>query len=162
MKILFSIFLVGICNAEYQRQRKSYLYGLRHVYDNTNYLDMFTFMDSDDRSMSHGSVRSVNVERFSYHSDGQYSWKDKKYALQNGLVSSRTSAFRVGAGREVIGDKRASVKLEGVHTYDAKSLFVFDVAHMPEADCGSWPALWTMGRRLDGQAQWPKHGEIGS
>jgi hypothetical protein len=62
----------------------------------------------------------------------------------------------------VFGNKRASVKLEGLHTYDVKSLFVFDVAHMPEADCGSWPALWTTGRGPDDVAKWPKHGEIGS
>jgi hypothetical protein len=86
---------------------------------------------------------------------------DKKYALQKGMVSSRTSSFRVGAGREKIEGKRASVKLEGIHTYDANSLFVFDVFHMPEADCGSWPALWTMGRQPDNTVRWPNSGEIG-
>jgi hypothetical protein len=64
MKPLVSLFLVGVRNVYAQ-----YSYQLRDVYDKDNYLDQFTFQNSDDRSMSHGSVLYVDSENLSGNSN---------------------------------------------------------------------------------------------
>lgn len=53
---------------------------------------------------------------------------------------------------------RASVRLESKRTY-TKGLFVADIAHMPVAACGTWPAFWTvgLGNRVN---TWPSWGEV--
>jgi hypothetical protein len=155
MKALVSLFLVGICNVYAQP------YHLRDVYDGSNYLEKFEFLHGNDMDKSHGSVLLVNMDTCSCRSNHSCSWVDKNYALEKGLVSSTSSSFKLYPGSGKIEGKRPSVQLRGKPTYDAKSLFVFDVAHMPEAGCGVWPALWTHGKTPDGRLRWPYHGEIG-
>jgi hypothetical protein len=157
MKALISLVLVGICNVHALR------YSLIDVYNGINFLDKFTFFSGGDQNLNHGEVLLVAREADvrSYHSNRLYSWMDKTYARSKRLVSSNSSSFRISPGTEIIGGKRASVKLEGTSTYDAPALFVFDLVHMPAADCGVWPALWTLGRNSDGRVNWPFDGEIG-
>ncbi|OMP84383.1 putative endo-1,3(4)-beta-glucanase [Diplodia seriata] len=49
---------------------------------------------------------------------------------------------------------RPSVRLESKQTW-THGLFIFDIAHMPGAACGIWPALWTLGA-----GEWPAGGEV--
>ncbi|OJD32547.1 endo-beta-glucanase [Diplodia corticola] len=49
---------------------------------------------------------------------------------------------------------RASVRLESKQAW-THGLFVFDIAHMPGATCGIWPALWSLGA-----GAWPAGGEV--
>ncbi|GAA5898079.1 hypothetical protein JCM6882_003322 [Rhodosporidiobolus microsporus] len=49
--------------------------------------------------------------------------------------------------------KRKSVRIESVETYDAGTLMLFDLAHMPWG-CSTWPAMWTFNQ------PWPAMGEI--
>jgi hypothetical protein len=50
---------------------------------------------------------------------------------------------------------RKSVRLEGKKNYN-QGLFVLDIRHMPSAQCGTWPAFWSLG-----QEPWPVKGEVG-
>lgn len=52
------------------------------------------------------------------------------------------------------GRGRNSVRLNSKKHYDAGSLIVLDIAHMPGSICGTWPAFWTTG------PSWPSNGEI--
>ncbi len=49
---------------------------------------------------------------------------------------------------------RPSVRLTSNKSYQAGTLVVLDVAHMPGGICGTWPAFWTVG------PNWPNEGEI--
>lgn len=49
---------------------------------------------------------------------------------------------------------RPSVRIESKQAW-THGLFIFDIAHMPGAACGIWPALWSLG-----SGTWPEGGEI--
>jgi len=49
---------------------------------------------------------------------------------------------------------RKSVRLEGKKNYN-QGLFVLDIKHMPSAQCGTWPAFWSLG-----QEPWTVNGEV--
>lgn len=54
---------------------------------------------------------------------------------------------------------RSSVRLESKESY-GKGLYIFDIAHLPAAVDGAWPAIWTYGDWADSYDNWPKHGDI--
>ncbi|KAH6673421.1 glycoside hydrolase family 16 protein [Halenospora varia] len=51
------------------------------------------------------------------------------------------------------GPKRSSVRISSKKNW-THGLFITDIAHMPAAACGVWPAYWTLG------PNWPTGGEI--
>ncbi|CZT52968.1 related to mixed-linked glucanase precursor MLG1 [Rhynchosporium secalis] len=48
---------------------------------------------------------------------------------------------------------RSSVRVSSKKAY-THGLIIADISHMPDSQCGSWPAFWTVGK------DWPKNGEI--
>ncbi len=52
------------------------------------------------------------------------------------------------------GRGRNSVRITSKKSYDAGSLIILDLSHMPGSVCGTWPAFWTVG------PSWPSNGEI--
>ncbi|TXT04328.1 hypothetical protein VHUM_04215 [Vanrija humicola] len=49
---------------------------------------------------------------------------------------------------------RKSIRIQSIDQYSKGSMFVLDLAHMPQG-CGTWPAYWS-----NGQGDWPNGGEI--
>ena len=52
------------------------------------------------------------------------------------------------------GRGRNSVRITSKKSYNAGSLIILDLSHMPGNACGTWPAFWTVG------PSWPSNGEI--
>ena len=52
------------------------------------------------------------------------------------------------------GRGRNSVRITSKKSYNAGSLIILDLSHMPGSVCGTWPAFWTVG------PSWPNNGEI--
>jgi len=65
----------------------------------------------------------------------------------DGSVRIGTDTTNVASGRG-----RNSVRISSKATFNAGSLIIADIAHMPTG-CGTWPALWMVG------PNWPNSGE---
>ncbi|KAI9736281.1 MAG: hypothetical protein M1834_001167 [Cirrosporium novae-zelandiae] len=82
-------------------------------------------------------------------------------AQDAGLISADSSSVYMGVEHgsdsndlDTDGPGRKSVRIESKEKW-THGLFIADIAHMPGAACGVWPAFWTLG---DGT--WPAGGEI--
>jgi hypothetical protein len=53
------------------------------------------------------------------------------------------------------GSTRNSIRLSSKTLYNAGTMFVIDILHMPTG-CGTWPSIWTVARDGD----WPEKGEL--
>ncbi|OTB06687.1 glycoside hydrolase family 16 protein, partial [Hypoxylon sp. CI-4A] len=112
-------------------------YTIQDTYDNTNFFDNFDFFTEPDPT--NGFVKYVSATEANDQSLAGYA--------NNGVylgVDSTTSNPDGG---------RSSVRVSSKKTYNG-GLIVADIAHQPAAQCGSWPAFWTVGQN------WPYNGEI--
>ena len=74
-----------------------------------------------------------------------------------GVAPTHKNATYLGVDSSNIFDKgRPSVRLTSKGVFN-HGLFIFDIAHMPNATCGTWPAIWAVGQDL---STWPNGGEI--
>lgn len=83
---------------------------------------------------------------------------DAATAQSDGLVSSTSTSFRMGADSTttLASDSttgRNSVRIKSVASYSTH-VAVFNVNHMPEG-CGTWPAIWETD-----ESDWPNGGEV--
>lgn len=101
---------------------------LTRTYAGSSFFDRWNYYDGADPT--HGTVDYV----------------DRNTANQNGLTyvtssgtailsADRTSQLAPGVGR-------ASVRLTSTDMYDAGTLIIIDLKHVPYG-CSVWPAFWT-------------------
>lgn len=113
-------------------------YRLVDTYDYTNFFSTFNFFTAPDPT--HGFV----------------SYQSQSSASSRGLISTPNNQVRLGVDSTTYNPPapgRASVRLTSNKAY-THGLFIADIAHMPSATCGVWPAFWTFG------PNWPGSGEI--
>lgn len=113
-------------------------YKLVDTYDYTNFFSKFSFFTQPDPT--HGFV----------------SYQSQSSASSRGLISTPNRQVRLGVDSKTVNPPapgRASVRLTSNKAY-THGLFIADIAHMPSATCGVWPAFWTFG------PNWPGSGEI--
>ncbi|KAI5866603.1 glycoside hydrolase family 16 protein [Durotheca rogersii] len=112
-------------------------YTLQDAYDQTNFFQGFEFFDAPDPTngfVKYQSARGANDASLAgYASDAVF------------LGVDYTTANPQGG--------RNSVRVHSKKTYNG-GLIVADIAHQPAAQCGTWPAFWTVG------PNWPFDGEI--
>ncbi|TVY48138.1 Endo-1,3(4)-beta-glucanase [Lachnellula occidentalis] len=101
-------------------------YTLTDTFDKTNFFDDWTFFTAADPTG--GFVESCGVQHA-----GVY------------LGVDHTTMNPTGG--------RDSVRVTSNKAYN-HGLFIADLAHMPDSECGVWPAFWTVG------PNWPAAGEI--
>ncbi|KAL1311625.1 hypothetical protein AAFC00_001736 [Neodothiora populina] len=112
-------------------------YVLEDDYSPSKFFDMFSFFTWDDPT--HGFVKYV----------------DRPTAASSGFISTTGESIYIGADYEnITPNGRPSVRLTSNKAYNAGSLIVLDLSHMPGGICGTWPAFWMVG------PDWPSSGEI--
>ncbi|KAI1082747.1 glycoside hydrolase family 16 protein [Whalleya microplaca] len=113
-------------------------YSLLDSYDSTNFFEGFEFFNSPDPT--NGFVK--------YHTAME--------ADTSLLAGYANNAIYLAVDSETMNPAggRGSVRVNSKKSY-TKGLIVADIAHQPSAQCGSWPAFWTVGG-----ANWPYNGEI--
>ncbi|KAI9851854.1 MAG: hypothetical protein M1838_002570 [Thelocarpon superellum] len=135
-------FLVGTAQAAYT---------LQDVFNTTNFLQEFEFwMDPDP---THGTVTYVNqsvAEQYNLFAIKQSSLPGTE-GQNNTWFAGHDGTFNTSLA---VSPQRPSTRLSSRKRYD-KGLFLADIAHMPLAECGVWPAFWTA--QVD---PWPAGGEI--
>lgn len=107
------------------------------TYDASNFFTDFEFFSGPDPT--HGFVEYVDADT----------------AFAEGLASTDGDAFIMAVDSVTVApaNGRKSVRLTSTEAY-THGLFIIDVAHMPAAVPGSWPAFWMFG------PNWPGSGEI--
>jgi Glycosyl hydrolases family 16 len=116
-------------------------YTLSHDYTGQSFFDGFEFFTAPDPTQGH--VHFV----------------DKDTANKTGLAGIAHSEFAPNAAYCAADSKnkapngRDSTRVQSLQTFN-HGLFVADIAHMPDAVCGTWPAFWMVG------PDWPNGGEI--
>ncbi|KAF4335377.1 Concanavalin A-like lectin glucanases superfamily [Fusarium beomiforme] len=129
--IFFSIFWLGTACA----------YTLKTDYTGDNYADFFnkfSFWTSSDPT------------------NGYVDYVDQATSLSNGLIGTGGNIY-IGVDHTNVasGRGRKSVRLTSTESYDVNTLFVVDIAHMPQT-CGTWPSFWTTATT----STWPQQGEV--
>ncbi|KAJ1552328.1 hypothetical protein HK405_011743 [Cladochytrium tenue] len=84
---------------------------------------------------------------------GLVSYVDKTTAQNGGLIAAGNPTKISVDTTNVVTGGRPSVRLTSNKSYNAGTVFVVDLAHMPFG-CGTWPAVWLVG------PNWPAGGEI--
>lgn len=105
-----------------------------------NFFDSFDFFDGPDPT--HSFVKFQNLTS----------------AIDQGLVGYLEDTQSVFMGvdyKNKAPDGRASVRLESKKKWN-HGLMIADIRHMPNSQCGLWPAMWALGTAAD----WPKAGEV--
>lgn len=112
-------------------------YILSDSFNQNNFFQAFDFMSGPDPT--HGFV----------------SYQDSNSANTSALAGYAGNQVYLGVDYQTPNPPggRQSVRLESKKTW-TQGLFLADIAHMPAAACGSWPAFWTFG------ANWPHQGEV--
>jgi hypothetical protein len=112
-------------------------YNLKASYTAANLLSSFTFFTGSDPT--HGDVQYVA----------------QSVAQNAGLVGTTNNQVYLGVDYKTVNPPagRQSVRLSSNTAWN-KGIFAVDIAHMPAADCGVWPAFWMFG------PNWPNSGEI--
>ena len=112
-------------------------YELVDDYSPEKFASMFDFITYDDPS--HGYVNYVN----------------QSTAESLGLLKLENGKLYMGADHTNVasGRGRDSIRVSSKPVYN-HGLFILDMDHMPNSECGSWPAFWTFG------PNWPNSGEI--
>ena len=98
---------------------------------------MFDFITYDDPS--HGYVTYVN----------------QSTAESLGILKQQNGKLYMGADHTNVasGRGRNSIRVSSKAVYN-HGLFILDMDHIPDNQCGTWPAFWTFG------PNWPNSGEI--
>ena len=97
--------------------------------------------------------------------NGQVQYVKKETAISKDLVgfmpdfaaNNDTAPFYLGVDYTTNDTRigRPSIRISSKQTFN-HALFIADIAHMPSATCGAWPAYWLLGSG----AEWPAAGEI--
>jgi len=131
-------FLITIIMALALQSASSYTITPKITYQGASFFSQFNFETADDPT--HGFVNYVNQtvatsqKLISVNSDGSV------------RIGTDTTNVATGRGRN-------SVRLSSQAIFNAGSLIIADIVHMPTG-CGTWPAFWTVG------PNWPNSGEI--
>ena len=112
-------------------------YQLVDSYLPSNFASKFDFITYDDPS--HGYVNYVNQS--TAESLGLFKQQD-------GKIYMGVDHTNVASGRG-----RNSIRISSKNVY-THGLFILNVNHMPDPQCGTWPAFWSFG------PNWPNSGEI--
>ncbi|KAI2614661.1 glycoside hydrolase family 16 protein [Hypoxylon fragiforme] len=112
-------------------------YTVQDSYDQTNFFEGFEFFNYPDPTNGfvkyQSAVEANSMSLAGYANEGVYLGVDYK-------------TMDTSAGR-------GSVRVNSKKTYN-EGLIIADIAHQPAAQCGTWPAFWTVG------PHWPYDGEI--
>ncbi|KAK6004007.1 hypothetical protein QM012_008857 [Aureobasidium pullulans] len=112
-------------------------YVLQDDYNPASFFDMFDFFTYSDPT--HGFVQYI----------------DESSAWSTGLISNSNDKVYIGVDHtNVQSNGRPSIRLTSKNAYNAGSLVILDLEHMPGNACGAWPAFWMVG------PDWPNGGEI--
>lgn len=116
---------------------KAQTYTIADTYDSSNFFDEFTFYSGADPTNGYVDYLSASA------------------ANSSGLAGYSNGAIYMGVDYSTVNPSggRESVRVSSDKSY-THGLFIADIAHMPGADCGVWPSLWTFG------PNWPSSGEI--
>lgn len=131
-----SLFLLGLASSTAAAPN----YKLFETWQGESFLDYFNFHIGPDPT------------------NGFVTYLDHKAAKDAGLVKlTESDSIYLGVDHKTklspSGPGRKSVRI-GTKKYYGESLIIADIAHMPGAACGSWPAFWSTGQN------WPEDGEI--
>ncbi|KAI1385035.1 glycoside hydrolase family 16 protein [Hypoxylon trugodes] len=112
-------------------------YSIQDTYDPTNFFDGFEFFSQPDPT--NGFVKYLTAEE----------------ANALSLAGLANEAVYMGVDYTTLNPTggRNSVRVNSKKTYN-QGLIIADIAHQPAAQCGTWPAFWTVG------PNWPYDGEI--
>lgn len=119
-------------------------------YQGQDFVNDFAFWDQKDPT--HGYVTYSNKD--TSIQDGRVTFNNGRFQMRvqsNGV----TGNYIYDQYKDTNGVGRGSVRIESRDTW-TKGLFVADIEHLPERQCGIWPAWWTLGTTKD----WPQGGEI--
>ncbi|TVY25906.1 Endo-1,3(4)-beta-glucanase [Lachnellula hyalina] len=112
-------------------------YTLTDTFDKSNFFQDFNFFTAADPTT--GFVKYVGAAA----------------ANTSGLAGYSNNAVYLGVDHTTMNPTggRESVRVTSNKAY-THGLFVADLAHAPDSECGVWPAFWTVG------PNWPASGEI--
>ncbi|KAI1382076.1 glycoside hydrolase family 16 protein [Hypoxylon crocopeplum] len=112
-------------------------YTIQDSYDQTNFFQGFEFFNYPDPT------------------NGFVQYQAAAGANQLSLAGYANNAVYLGVDYMTMNPEggRKSVRVNSKKTYN-EGLIIADIAHQPAAQCGTWPAFWTVG------ADWPNNGEI--
>ncbi|EKG19108.1 Glycoside hydrolase family 16 [Macrophomina phaseolina MS6] len=119
----------------------------------SSFFDNFDFVTSQEFISNPGLNRSDPTNGF-------VNYVNETTALTTGLIQFGdygTPRWGVDTTHNYTLGKdwgRPSIRLESKRSW-THGLFLADIAHMPGAACGVWPAFWTLG-----SGAWPYNGEI--
>jgi len=126
------LLLATLCNAQE--------YFLQNTFVGTTFFDNFNFWTVGDPTF------------------GYVHYVDQVVAEQYGMINTTNSTASWGVDTTQYLDPtanlgRLSIRLTSVDSW-THGLFILDLAHMPENQCGAWPAFWTLG-----SGTWPENGK---
>jgi len=131
MKGIISLLLLGVCLVCLSQG-----YSLTIEYSGSNFFNGWDFFTGGDPT--HGYVDYVSQAQ----------------AQQWGFISAGNPTYiRADSTSVSSGSGRGSVRISTQRSFNASSLIIFDLAHMP-IGCGTWPAVWLVG------PNWPNGGEV--
>ncbi|KAE9552024.1 hypothetical protein FO519_004787 [Halicephalobus sp. NKZ332] len=112
-------------------------YELVDYYSPNNFASKFDFFTDDDPTY------------------GYVNYVDQDSAERLGLFKQQDSKVYMGVDHTNTGSGRGrnSIRISSKAAY-THGLFILDLDHMPDNQCGTWPAFWTVG------PDWPNNGEI--
>ncbi|KAJ1557577.1 hypothetical protein HK405_015677, partial [Cladochytrium tenue] len=111
-------------------------YALSDTYSGSTFFSAWTFFTATDPT--NGFVQYVS----------------QATAQSSGLISAGSpTIIKTDTTNVYTSGGRPSVRITSNKSYNAGTLFVFDLNHMPYG-CGTWPAAWILG------PSWPAGGEI--
>jgi hypothetical protein len=132
--------LSALCIAQNSSNAQPGAYKLTDDLTYMNFFDSFDFFDGPDPT--HGFVQFQNLTS----------------AIDKGLIGYLEDTQSVFMGvdyKNKAPDGRASVRLESKKKWN-HGLMIADIRHMPNSQCGLWPAMWALGTA----DEWPRAGEI--
>ncbi|KAL2066252.1 hypothetical protein VTL71DRAFT_2323 [Oculimacula yallundae] len=113
-------------------------YVLEDTFDSQNFFNEFDFFA--DKDPTEGFVKYSNAATANISS----------------LAGYVNNAVFLGVDHTTVNPPqgRSSVRVSSKKAY-THALIIADIEHMPDSQCGAWPAFWTLG-----QDPWPSNGEI--
>ncbi|KAM4054797.1 glycosyl hydrolases family 16 domain-containing protein [Hirsutella rhossiliensis] len=140
------LFAAGAVQAGAQPQSQ---YSLDTTYDRKNFFQAFDFFTEPDPT--HGFVEYV--DQATAQQDGLIGYGRGNSSRGYGKANNGTIVLGVDYKTVNPANGRRSVRVTSQQSF-THGLFLADIAHMPNAACGVWPAFWMFG------PNWPTSGEI--